>query len=355
MCRLYLAGKDPGGCHGSPLTSAFEQAEKRPGEALDANFAFFWDVGSLFQPPRTERETALIEAGMHTSTVWYGHAKTPVWMQSELPPGVVGRSYQDSGWCFLEAAISAAVKPSDLRIDLAMRPRGQFGLGREDRRYTFSGIPLDSMPSQQVKVYGGVDYAQPGTLVSTCKARRLPPLTPDEMHRQLIEEKQFTEDSDRVTVSAIYRAFFETVTRPCTCLSFNHSGWGAASLGLLCLSLPHFETLTSWTWASTSSDRRVASSLVASSAPALRSTSTHLNLHACLLCGVKLGRGQYSSAGIKALANSLCVNTRLKAPKLTGNNIASEGGLVLATALRTNTTLTHLDLTHAPRRSGRFN
>lgn len=271
MCRLYLAGKDPGGCHGSPLTSAFEQAEKRPGEALDANFAFFWDVGSLFQPPRTERETALIEAGMHTSTVWYGHAKTPVWMQSELPPGVVGRSYQDSGWCFLEAAISAAVKPSDLRIDLAMRPRGQFGLGREDRRYTFSGIPLDSMPSQQVKVYGGVDYAQPGTLVSTCKARRLPPLTPDEMHRQLIEEKQFTEDSDRVTVSAIYRLFFETVTRPCTSLSFNHSGWGAASLGLLCLSLPRFETLTSWTWASTSSDRRVASSLVASSAPALRS------------------------------------------------------------------------------------
>jgi hypothetical protein len=238
VCRLYLAGKDPGYCHGSPLTSAFEQAEKRPGEALDANFAFFWDVGSLFQPPRTERETALIEAGMHTSTVWYGHAKTPVWMQSELPPGVVGRSCQDSGWCFLEAAISAAVKPSDLRIDLAMRPRGQFGLGREDRRYTFSGIPLDSMPSQQVKVYGGVDYAQPGTLVSTCKARRLPPLTPDEMHRQLIDEKQFTEDSDRVTVSAIYRAFFETVTRPCTSLSFNHSGWGTASLGLLCLSLP---------------------------------------------------------------------------------------------------------------------
>ena len=49
--------------------------------------------------------------------VWYGHEQAVCWQQTELPPGfaekmeVLGlaQSYEESGWCFVEATISAVI------------------------------------------------------------------------------------------------------------------------------------------------------------------------------------------------------------------------------------------------------
>ena len=62
---------------------------------------------SLFQKPRSPAENALFYKGLSQLHVWYGHAQTVCWMQSELPPGFaeemeklkLARSYEESGWC----------------------------------------------------------------------------------------------------------------------------------------------------------------------------------------------------------------------------------------------------------------
>ena len=64
----------------SQLTAAF----RRHGLGLP-EFALFWDFASLHQPPRTDAEAELFPKGLQNSNVWYGHARTVVWMQSELP------------------------------------------------------------------------------------------------------------------------------------------------------------------------------------------------------------------------------------------------------------------------------
>ena len=67
--------------------------------------------------------------------VWYGHLHTSVWIQSELPEGFeeqmaalnLARTYKESGWCFVEAAISEGLKVGDRRLDQGMRPEGATG------------------------------------------------------------------------------------------------------------------------------------------------------------------------------------------------------------------------------------
>ena len=82
----------------SPLTKAFE------GAGLGApDFALFWDFGSLYQAPRTALQKELFDEGLCASNVWYGHAQSVCWMQSELPPGFkfpsqFAQTYDQSGW-----------------------------------------------------------------------------------------------------------------------------------------------------------------------------------------------------------------------------------------------------------------
>ena len=100
----------------SPLVGAFE------GKGLGApDCAIFWDFASLYQKPRAANEDELFLQGLKASNVWYGHAASVCWMQSELPAGFAGVAYETSGWCFVEAAISAGVKPAKQRLDLGKR------------------------------------------------------------------------------------------------------------------------------------------------------------------------------------------------------------------------------------------
>ena len=61
-------------------------------------------------PPRTPEETASFKAGLRASNIWYGHAATVCWLQTQMPVGFDGAPYERSGWCFVEASISAVIK-----------------------------------------------------------------------------------------------------------------------------------------------------------------------------------------------------------------------------------------------------
>merc|ERR1719383_1194695 len=80
--------------------------------------ALFWDFGSLYQKPRSPDEEVMFEEGLKNSNVWYGHTKNTVLIQSHLPPGFTGPAYDQSGWCFVESAISSVIKSPWNRYDL---------------------------------------------------------------------------------------------------------------------------------------------------------------------------------------------------------------------------------------------
>jgi hypothetical protein len=272
--------------YASQLTAAF----RRHGLGLP-EFALFWDFASLHQPPRTDAEAELFPKGLQNSNVWYGHARTVVWMQSELPEGFAARmraskpplaeTYEDSGWCYVEAAISAAIKPGFLRLDLAKRTEQAMACA-----------------------YGPDEPGSPDSMLAcVCARRRPPPPSPETVRRLLTDEKRFTNSSDVSKVADLYATFFGKVTYVDE-LVFKGLEWGDADVVVLCEVLPRFA--------------------------ALRTLD---------LTGNKIG-----PEGASALGEALKVNTVLTFLGLWLNNIGDEGAEAIAEALKVNATLTKLNL-----------
>ena len=241
----------------SPLTAAYAAA------GLDwkqVDCAIFWDFGSLYQSPRVGEQVALFPVGLKASNIWYGHAQTVCWMQSELPTDFAGASYEVSGWCFVEAAISAGVKVGSSRLDLGKRTDAAMRFA-----YTHGGGNLDNK------------------LTAVCAGRRSPPLAPKEVQRLLETEKRFTNSSDTSVVAGLYRSFFESIAAAAPRLVFRELAWGAAEAAQLGRVLPRFLQLRevrtrtsepmraqrphtsslavcarSWIWAATSSATRAS-------------------------------------------------------------------------------------------------
>ena len=291
VAELYLnprGWKDfQGRDHYSQLAAAFREH----GLGLP-EFALFWDFASLHQPPRTDAEAKLFPKGLQNSNVWYGHARTVVWMQSELPEGFAARmrasepplaeTYEDSGWCYVEAAISAAIKPGFLRLDLAKR--------------TERAMACTYGPG---KLWDDAD----DMLARVCARRRRPPPSPETVRRLLQTEKRFTNSSDVSKVADLYATFFGKVTYVDE-LVFKGLEWGDADVVVLCEVLPRFA--------------------------AVRTLD---------LTGNKIG-----PEGASALGEALKVNTVLTFLGLWLNNIGDEGAEAIAEALKVNATLTKLNL-----------
>ena len=216
VARLYLGdAADDGRARHSPLRRAFEKAG-----LLGTDFALFWDFCSLHQAPRTPAEQALFRRGLRCSNIWYGHQSSHLWMQTELPPGFDGASYHTSGWCAVEAALSAVVKAADRRLDLTKRtPRA-------------------------MEHYGGDSVVDEYRLDTVCSARAPPPPSPEMLQRVLETEKVFTARADVGVVAAMYRDFFYAVSGSTASLSFRRVGWEAHHLDGLLAVLPHFVALT---------------------------------------------------------------------------------------------------------------
>ena len=206
-------GPNPGG---SPLVRAFE------GKGLGApDCAIFWDFASLYQKPRAANEDALFLPGLKASNVWYGHAASVCWMQSELPAGFAGVAYEASGWCFVEAAISAGVKPAKQRLDLGKRTE-------EALEHCYDG----DFPNFHIKLTG------------VCAARRPPALLPSRVRELLQTEKTFTASSDVETVAELYRRFFDGIASSASRLDFRQLQWRADEARQLAAVLPRFTALT---------------------------------------------------------------------------------------------------------------
>ena len=142
----------------------------------------FWDFGSLFQNPRDAHQDKLFGEGLAASNVWYGSTKTLALLQPHLPPGFQGTPYIVSGWCFVEATISAAVKPSELRVDLGNLPLDA------------SGNVMDRSTNIMM-------------LMRTCNKGRMVPLLPQRVKELLTNEKQFTSKGDVNKVAKLYQKF----------------------------------------------------------------------------------------------------------------------------------------------------
>jgi Ran GTPase-activating protein (RanGAP) involved in mRNA processing and transport len=283
-------------------------------------FALFWDFASLHQSPRTDAEAELFPKGLQNSNVWYGHARTVVWMQSELPEGFAARmrasepplaeTYEDSGWCYVEAAISAAIKPGFLRLDLAKRT---------DRAMACAygpGVPWDKADNM---------------LACVCARRRPPPPSPETVRRLLQTEKRFTNSSDVSKVADLYATFFGKVTNVGE-LKFEGLEWGDADVVELCEVLPRFAVLRTLDLSINKIGPEGASAL-----------GEALKVNA-VLTTLRLDVNKIGAEGAIAIAEALKVNAVLTSLDLVGNNIGGDGAKAIAKALKVNAVMTTLDL-----------
>ena len=159
-------------------------------------------------------------------------------MQTELPPGIrfdahIAQTYDESGWCFVEAAISAGLKVGKRRFDLAKRTDQAMGCAYGDNCYG----------NDKLDPKGAYERLVPECILeNVCAAARMPPLLPDEVRRRL-DKKKFTSKADVDVVDRLYRAFFNGAASSAAQLDFRGLGWGEAEVQQLKEVLPRFTQL----------------------------------------------------------------------------------------------------------------
>jgi hypothetical protein len=319
VAELYLNPRKWKDRYGKEKTSQLTAAFREHGLGLP-EFALFWDFASLHQPPRTDAEAKLFPKGLQNSNVWYGHARTIVWMQSELPEGFAARmrasdvapplaeTYEDSGWCYVEAAISAAIKPGFLRLDLAKRTERAMACAYGP------GEPWDEADDMLARV---------------CARRRPPPPSPETVRRLLQTEKHFTNSSDVSNVADLYADFFGKVTTV-DALEFQGLEWGDADVVELCEVLPRFAAVRMLDLSENKIGLEGASAL----GEALKVNAVVTTLY--------LSNNSIGDEGAKAIAEALKVNAVVTTLGLFRNNMGDEGAKAIAEALKVNVALTKL-------------
>jgi len=318
VAELYLNPRGWTDEYGLDQYSQLAEAFREHGLGLP-EFALFWDFASLHQPPRTDAEAKLFPKGLQNSNVWYGHARTVVWMQSELPEGFAARmrasepplaeTYEDSGWCYVEAAISAAIKPGFLRLDLAKRT--EWAMAR---------------------AYGpGKPWESDDMLARVCARRRPPPPSPETVRRMLQTEKRFTNSSDVSKVADLYATFFGKVINVGE-LKFQGLEWGDADVVELCEVLPRFAAVRTLDL----SDNKIGPEGASALGEALKVNAVMTTL--------VLNFNRIGDEGAIAIAEALKVNAVVTALSLSDNRIGDEGAIAIAEALKVNAVVTTLIL-----------
>ena len=269
--------------HNDPRRSPLAAAFKARGLG-QPDFALFWDFGSLHQSPRSDEEELLFLVGLRAAGHWYAHEQTVVWMQTELPDGFSSHTYDASGWCHTESAMSSVVKLATRRLDLAKRTEDCIVGG----------------------AYGGNKLAPAYTLDRVCSAHRLPPMLPDDMRRLLEEEKKFREIDDIATVDSLYRSIFERLTSTAPRLRFRQYEWGEKEAARLAVTLPYFGALTA----------------------------------------LDLSRNPLGDAGVEALAAALGLSASLTELSLARCGLGRRAAQALMEALPVSTSLTEATLLH---------
>ena len=290
----------------------------------DVDIAVFWDFGSLYQSDRvkhvddrTEAQKQLFAGALSKGgalNVWYGHLHTSVWIQSELPAGFeeqmaalnLARTYKESGWCFVEASMSALLKPFNRRLDLGMR----------NRRH------------ESLEFTGGFRI-----LEARCSVGRDPPLSPQAMSEVVRTQKRFTGKGDLEIVTAMYRDFFDAVAPTVEELLLQELKWGPKEACALTEVLPRFSSCHKLILSYNNIGTRGAAAIFNA-------------LHAApLLQSVGMRFCELGDDGATAIAAVLKQNSTLTSLDLSGNTDMGDAGvLALAEAVDCNTTLKSLNL-----------
>ena len=276
------------------------------------------DFASLFQQPREEpKQVELFNAGLRASNVWYGHESTVCWMQTELPPGLrfdagIAQTYDESGWCFVEAAISAGLKVGKRRLDLAKRTDKAMGFA-----------------------YGG-PWNPEAKLEGVCAAARMPPLLPDEVRRRL-DEKKFTSKADVGVVDGLYRAFFDGAADSATQLDFSGLDWGEAEAQQLKEVLPRFTRLK----ALDLTDNKLGAAGASAIASLLKMTQLGVQISS-LKCATQPRTLPQWLPVLSAPIDTPHHQPHSSARSLRSNDLGPKGAAALAEGLKGNSTLRSL-------------
>ena len=124
-------------------------------------------------------------------------------------------TYEESGWCFVEASISSVLKAFDRRVDIS-----KYNPGRDGSPYLWT-------------------LSHDGCLAGSRSA----PLAPDRVASLLAREKKFYASSDVETVAGLYKTFFDAVVPAQRELMLSKLGWGDDDAAQLVEVLPCFRQL----------------------------------------------------------------------------------------------------------------
>lgn len=172
---------------------------------------------------RTDVMKALFGRGLGASNIWYGHAHALTFVQPELPDdfealceaeGRLCTTYENSGWCYVEASLSSLIKGGTRRIDIA--------------KFTNDGM----LPARHLSI----------AMDGCANDSRPPPMLPSQVASDL-EHKSFFSRADVPTVAQLYETFFDAVAPHQTQLMLNGLSWGPEEVAKLAAALPRFERL----------------------------------------------------------------------------------------------------------------
>ena len=171
----------------------------------------FWDFLSLYQADddngRTEQEKDSFNKGLKAANLLYAHRLSVVVVQPLLPLSFTGPSYEWSGWCHFESAVSNLIKPWDQRLNV------QLAAGYE-------------------KTYKAWR--------DNCKVSRNPPVSPATFQAQ-IDTRIFTNGhTDKKIVVQLYASTFVTLAASAEKLDYAHLLWSQGQATVLSLALPQF-------------------------------------------------------------------------------------------------------------------
>lgn len=290
----------------------------------DVDIAMFWDFGSLFQidrvkhvDDRTEAQKQLFKGALSKGgalNVLYGHLHTSVWMQSELPKGFeeqmaalnLARTYKESGWCHVEASMSALLKPITRRLDLSKR----------------------NTPTTNELGYVGYRLVE-----FRCAIARDPPLSPQAMSVLVRTQKRFTGKGDLEIVDAMYAEFFDAVAPTVEQLYLADLKWGTEEACELAEVLPCFSVCRKLNLSYNDIGIKGAAAIFEAlhKAPSIQS----VGMKFCF----------YDDKERVALADMLKNNSTVTSIDLGGGDaLRDESALALAEAIACNTTLKSLNL-----------
>lgn len=276
------------------------------------DLAVFIDFCSLHQSPRSDEDTLSFKRGLCDVNLWYAHQATDSWLLTMPLPDSL--PYDERGWPTFERAVSSMLTPCYALVDL--ETFAQDG-GRKNQQKN-----------------------QPA---------RNPPFIAT-LFAELLNDKTFTNGSDREMVAEIYTKTFQELMSGVQRLMYDNLSWGMRQVSQLAEALPHCQRLRELRLHGNAIDADAVAPL-ASALPkccCLRTLGLGTNplgnegisaLAACLpmceqLVVLSVEETDCGDEGAKALAAVLPKVVRLGLLFIQVNEIGDEGALALVAALR---------------------